>query len=974
MDTLLRRCMASLPRKHQSIFEDLLGRLHAEHFSEIGRLNGEISLLRQLVHRPAPELLDSKEQPWSSGEDSIGDTEPTPCLTRPRASPTLANRRSPSPRGSGVQNHREYDSESSNYCKVLAVSPELAGDCRPSSTDGEMVDITEIDGEASASAAATLFDVGPMPEPVVVHGSESSETSLQHRMAARTRALKSAKEDEALSKAQRESLPKDQSGIVQSVEKREGIAHGAEKTPSPKIGTPAPKHATVRTREELFKALKQASSVSLRGNSMSQIEVPEKKNEKAAASPPNGLRLAGSQVSNASNNSAVAVKQTPSVSFARDVIRTVSAKVMTTNSRRASTNSRRPSVRSGRGSVEIGTTRTSLLSDPDYFEFALRPEWADEHEEERNTTLARAQSKMITTRRRSTKNLETLVLEDELTGCQKVLCHPSGQTRLCWDTFGMLMIGYDMITIPLQAFEPESAFLDIIGWVALIFWTLEIPMSCLTGYHEDGVVVLEFKRILIHYIRTWLALDVFIVTIDWVFRLQTGGSEGDEADKARLLRSFRFLRFLRTIRLLRLLKLKKILQEVEDRINSEAVSIYFNVFKIVMFLLALNHIIACSWYSVGSAYNNADMENWIASNNLVHEPFIYRYATSLHWSLTQFTPASMEIRPFNVGERLFAIVVLLFALVAFSSFVSSLTSSMTHLRNIRTNETRQFWLLRRYLRDQSIPGELSRRIQRYLEYAYQRRQNKVQAGEVSLLALLSEKLRDELNHEAYVDLIATHPLFAQLNPRNKIFFKATKSEAMAAGDHVFSFGNPAKGMYCLQESMAVTEGLEYIMPDVDGGRGGNTQHVTDIEWMCEASLWLECWMHMGDMMAVSECHIVQVDATKFTKATIKSPMAAVSAQAYAFRFLETVNCTAKSDLTDLTSRFVKMGDLVALKNERRFSFDGMKADLFGELLSIKDAFTSPKNRRSDEEKGMTVGHTSSSGEHSAPVARTSSSA
>jgi len=312
----------------------------------------------------------------------------------------------------------------------------------------------------------------------------------------------------------------------------------------------------------------------------------------------------------------------------------------------------------------------------------------------------------------------------------------------------------------------------------------------------------------------------------------------------------------------------------------------------------------------------------------------------------------MEIRPFNVGERLFAIVVLLFALVAFSSFVSSLTSSMTHLRNIRTNETRQFWLLRRYLRDQNIPGELSRRIQRYLEYAYQRRQNRVQATEVNVLNLLSERLKDELHHEAYVDLIQVHPLFAQLNPRNKLFFKATKSEAMAQGDHVFSFGFRAKCMYTLQESMSNSEGLEYIMPDDDGRGGSKTHHVTGIEWLCETSLWLECWMHMGDMMAISECHIVQVDASKFTKAVIRSPMAAVTAQAYAYRFLDTVNATAKCNLTDLTNRMLKPSDLINLNDMRRFS--AARADFW--LVSLKDALHIGQTRKSDDDNKAAVGH------------------
>lgn len=55
----------------------------------------------------------------------------------------------------------------------------------------------------------------------------------------------------------------------------------------------------------------------------------------------------------------------------------------------------------------------------------------------------------------------------------------------------------------------------------------------------------------------------------------------------------------------------------------------------------VNHFIACGWYAVGTI--DFDQGSW--TDALRSTPSLgYQYTTSLHWSLTQFTPASMEVR------------------------------------------------------------------------------------------------------------------------------------------------------------------------------------------------------------------------------------------------------------------------------------------------------------------------------------------
>lgn len=93
----------------------------------------------------------------------------------------------------------------------------------------------------------------------------------------------------------------------------------------------------------------------------------------------------------------------------------------------------------------------------------------------------------------------------------------------------------------------------------------------------------------------------------------------------------------------------------------------------------------------------------------------YQYTTSLHWSLTQFTPASMEVVPTNAPERTYTSCVIIFALVIFSSFVSAITGSVTALQQARERSLRNQMLLRRYLSERGVSTALVFRICHYAQ-------------------------------------------------------------------------------------------------------------------------------------------------------------------------------------------------------------------------------------------------------------------
>ena len=80
-------------------------------------------------------------------------------------------------------------------------------------------------------------------------------------------------------------------------------------------------------------------------------------------------------------------------------------------------------------------------------------------------------------------------------------------------------------------------------------------------------------------------------------------------------------------------------------------------------------------------------------------------------------------------ERSFAIGVLLFALLVFSSFVASLTGATTSLRKITGRHSSQLWLLRKFLRQRQVSLDLQVRINRYINVVLTMAEKSVQYQE-----------------------------------------------------------------------------------------------------------------------------------------------------------------------------------------------------------------------------------------------------
>jgi len=319
----------------------------------------------------------------------------------------------------------------------------------------------------------------------------------------------------------------------------------------------------------------------------------------------------------------------------------------------------------------------------------------------------------------------------------------------------------------------------------------------------------------------------------------------------------------------RVLKLKPIVDKINDIIDSEYISIIAYIIKMIMLLLVFNHVIACAWFSIADFQEKQGQDTWVTVHGFAGEAWSYQYATAFHWSITQFTPASMDVQPQNMLERSFTVFVVVVALVVFSYLVGSITGALTLIRNMHEEKYKQFWNVRRYLLQNSVPMMLSVRIKKYLEHAWQQQRVRVSATSVKIFSLLSEQLHDELTCAIFAPHICVHSLLKFLCTEadvtmQRLARKAITEKLYAKNDTIFFRGEVATHMY-----FPTTGDMSYVRKHAHCGER-RYSIIRGRDWLCEPVLWLVRWLHLGMLVAASECNAILIDADEFSLVMRKS--------------------------------------------------------------------------------------------------------
>lgn len=480
----------------------------------------------------------------------------------------------------------------------------------------------------------------------------------------------------------------------------------------------------------------------------------------------------------------------------------------------------------------------------------------------------------------------------------KMMIAPNSARKISWDLLGSLLVGYEAVVVPLQFFDPpETPFAAFMSWLIRLFWTCDLAVSFLTGYMKaDGGVEMRPPLCAKQYIRSWLLFDLVIISFDWA-EVAANGLEGLSAARmGKIMKTIRILRIMRLLRLARMAKLPDVISNVTYRFNTEKISVFLDLVKMMVVVVAITHCIACGWYGIGrqSLGEGNEGASWVKDYEATSMG--YRYATSFHWGLTHFG-GNVSIEPTNMDERAFAVLVLLCAFFISTFVVSSITTSMTRLHIATAHQTSQLSELRQYLLHNRIGRKLALRVQRNARHAIEEQQKNKPEEQVELLQVVSQPLRVELHYDIYSQVLLQHPLLAAYDQAcasavRQLCHEAVSKLFLSKGDVLFDEGEVpvTPRLY-----FALSGRLVYIR----NGLAVETLESPSTNCAAEASLWTP-WVHCGVLKSQSDCVLCVVDAKKFQMVAAHWETPFVQLRVYAEAFVSHLNLLHKDDLTDLS--------------------------------------------------------------------------
>jgi len=323
-----------------------------------------------------------------------------------------------------------------------------------------------------------------------------------------------------------------------------------------------------------------------------------------------------------------------------------------------------------------------------------------------------------------------------------------------------------------------------------------------------------------------------------------------------MVRLLRIARALRLVRVARLIQLSTDWLQYMTIVNTDFSIVVARVVRLVWFILVLNHYLACIWYAIGR-WSGEAQASWL--EEVIKDDKLSYYCAAFHWSLTQFTPATQNLAPRNEWERIYACIVVLMALLTFSTFVGKMTSAMTQLLSLNTKRDNEQMLLRRFFSENKLTDMLRVQIwQCWKHQSYGHRRLGIAREEVPYLAEMPKRLQMRMDMELRTPHLCFLKIFEVTERESKGVLPFICHFAMRehAGIHLQEIFMPRSNAY---EAFCLTSGeMRYESKYVSGG----AVTVVPQSWVCEPVFWGD-WVHRGWLTAEGSCFWISLNGEAF---------------------------------------------------------------------------------------------------------------
>ena len=387
----------------------------------------------------------------------------------------------------------------------------------------------------------------------------------------------------------------------------------------------------------------------------------------------------------------------------------------------------------------------------------------------------------------------------------RLVCHPENRFRVLWDSLVTLLAAYQAVAIPyILSFELElGAVLLTLEAASVSVFLLDIGthhtvLTCNTGFYYKGELVLSHCKIVQHYAKFWLWLDILSsVPFSWLQRDISHSALKDSS-------AFSFsdlVRIAALFRLLRLSHLKHFLVKIEDFAASASLANAFVFIRLLLTLFFSAHWMACWFFYISNRDIDLIHNGWECSLQRTNRcGNAELYVSALYWVFSTMTTVGYgDVIPFTTAQRIHATIIMVGSCGLFAYLLGDIGSLVAKNNAEYAVYRERVVLLNIYMAKNGLPRDFQYRARRFLEYIWAH-QSTADLKESDVFSHLSEPLKDEISMQVNGAVLQTCVAF-QDYPETVVgkLGMSLQQEAFAPGDEIFQEGLIGSKMYFLRE-------------------------------------------------------------------------------------------------------------------------------------------------------------------------------
>mmetsp|Transcript_32340 Transcript_32340/g.75974 ORF Transcript_32340/g.75974 Transcript_32340/m.75974 type:complete len:1099 (-) Transcript_32340:34-3330(-) len=504
--------------------------------------------------------------------------------------------------------------------------------------------------------------------------------------------------------------------------------------------------------------------------------------------------------------------------------------------------------------------------------------------------------------------------------CGRAL-HPHSTPMNLWEGLGSVALLIDSFSAPwFLAFYRKSEIVDtIIYWACLaaqVYWTVDIAVNTVKGYWtKDTVLELRLSAAVKRYLRSWCLFDVVLVAANWMFLSGVSPEGSDQPTSWHLSTSSHLYKVLLTSLWLHVLVNARKTAAVHESVKVYVLrweshrgwNLLVDIVTILLVIFNLNHVLSCLWYAIGELDTDTGI-SWLSERSWSRQ---YFYASSLHWSISQMTPGSMEVVPRSTVERTYAVLVLMMGWVVATTLTGLVNSVMTGERLRIEERTKRFMLLQRYFLQENVEHSLAMTANMQVKARRQERM-RVRLHDVQDLHYISKATREQLSVYIFGQKLKSNSFFRLVDVFSPDAFAVLCSQAVTSFTYlpakaVFEEGAAGdKIIFVHYGKLKYTAGVDAY--EYEWEKTDPRLTLQDRSWCSEAALWCQ-WTYLGSMQATEQSDCAAISAADLCKHIRKFKDVASMISEFSRSFLW-VQRNANVKWSDLTV-YIDHADIIA---------------------------------------------------------------